>query len=224
MTTHRDFKKIVRARMSKTGESYTAARSQLQKTRAPRPTSHAPEYAKLAGMSDAKVSAATGHTWAEWTALLDDAGAQTWPHGKLALHVHETHGVREWWTQTVAVGYERIKGRRAIGQRMDGSYEATRSRTLPVTLTKMFAAWHSPRARKAWLGDVKLTVRSTVKNKSLRITWDDGRPVEVYLQSPARGKAQVAVAHRKLASKADADRARRYWAEKLDALEEYLTA
>jgi hypothetical protein len=211
MTANRDFKKIVRARMTKTGESYTAARAQLKKD-------NAPDFPALAGMSDEKVSAATGHTWKEWSTLLDDAGAHAWAHGKVTQYLHDTHHVRPWWTQMVAVGYERIKGKRAIGQRMDGTYEATRSRTLKTSLAKLFHAWHSAKARAAWLGDVKLTVRSATKNRIMRITWDDGTPLEVYFQSPAKGKAQVALAHRKLKSKADAERAKRYWGGKLDAL------
>ena len=60
MTIQRDFKRLVRARMHKTGESYTAARLQiLNKTRPNRqPAAPSPaEYAALAGMSDAAIKA-----------------------------------------------------------------------------------------------------------------------------------------------------------------------
>ena len=54
MPTDKDFKRLVRGRMQKTGESYTAARAQLRKTKpaisssAPRPA----RYAAIAGKSD----------------------------------------------------------------------------------------------------------------------------------------------------------------------------
>jgi hypothetical protein len=66
MTTQQSFKRRIRARMEKTGESYTAARAQLL----PDPE---PEYEPR--MADEKVQAATGHIWREWFALLDEWGA-----------------------------------------------------------------------------------------------------------------------------------------------------
>ncbi|MGH7534797.1 MAG: hypothetical protein ACREMG_04360, partial [Gemmatimonadales bacterium] len=82
MTTNKDFKRLVRGRMLKTGESYAAARSNLLKTsRADRrtggPTVRAPvakpDYAKLAGWSDDVVKAKTGCDWDRWVKALDYA-------------------------------------------------------------------------------------------------------------------------------------------------------
>ena len=70
MTTQKDFKRLVRGRMQKTGESYTAARTQLLKQK-PAPAAVSPrpsEYAKLAGMSDAKLK--------ENTAAPESAGSR----------------------------------------------------------------------------------------------------------------------------------------------------
>ncbi len=58
MPTDKDFKRLVRGRMQKTGESYTTARAHLRKqqptTAAPaRPAPAPANYAKLAGRSDA---------------------------------------------------------------------------------------------------------------------------------------------------------------------------
>jgi hypothetical protein len=64
MPKQKDLKRIVRSRMQKTGESYTAARHQiLNKAK--------PDYAPLAGMSDAAVTKRTGHDWAYWVRTLD---------------------------------------------------------------------------------------------------------------------------------------------------------
>ncbi len=55
MPTNKEFKRLVRARMQKTGESYSTARSHLiTKKQVPKPQPRTQDYAKLAGMSDAR--------------------------------------------------------------------------------------------------------------------------------------------------------------------------
>ena len=51
MPRDKDLKRLVRARMKKTGEAYTAARAQVLR-KSPKPATPSPEYAKLAGMAD----------------------------------------------------------------------------------------------------------------------------------------------------------------------------
>ena len=58
MPRQKDLKRLVRSRMQKTGEAYTAARLQL--------LNKLPDYAEKAGMSDDVVQQKTGRTWAEW--------------------------------------------------------------------------------------------------------------------------------------------------------------
>ena len=68
MTRQSTFKRKVRARMTKTGESYTAARRRLieaGETPATNPTAVEPR------VSDDAVRNATGRTWAAWFELLD---------------------------------------------------------------------------------------------------------------------------------------------------------
>ena len=65
MPTNKDFKRLVRGRMRKTGEAYTTARAHLLKQK-PRPAVSPPppptDYAKLAGRSDAILKEKTGCT------------------------------------------------------------------------------------------------------------------------------------------------------------------
>ena len=74
----------------------------------------------------------------------------------------EKYKIPGWWAQTVTVGYERIKGLRAVNQRRDGTFEANKSRTFAVPVSRLFDAFHDPRVRARWLPDVKLTVRTAV--------------------------------------------------------------
>ena len=232
MPIDKDLKRLVRRRMEKTGESYTAARTQLlrNKTATPKPTAAKPtatipiaNYGKLAGMSDPAVKAATGCDWQRWVGALDYVGAREWPHRKIAAYVHEKFEIEDWWAQTVAVGYERIRGLREIGQRRDGTYEATKSRTFAVPVTDLFKAFTQPRTRARWLGKVDLTVRRATANRSLRFTWDDGTPVEVVFLSKGEAKSSAQIAHTKLPQRQAATRLKEFWSQRLDSLEEMLT-
>jgi hypothetical protein len=227
MTTNKDFKRLVRARMSKTGEAYTAARAHILER--PRrgsnpPSANAPiDYAALAGMSDRTLQEKTGCNWERWVHTLDYHGAEDMRHGEIATLVRQRYKVDGWWSQMVTVGYERIKRRRALGQRLDGSYEASKSKTYGVPVATLFDAWADSRRRKRWLRETSVTLRTAIPPKSIRLGWRDGTIVAVWFTPKGADKSAVAIAHTKLASKADADRLKEYWSECLDALGEWLS-
>ncbi len=176
MPRNKDLKRLVRARMKKTGEAYTTARAQLLKR--PRfktrsavsaaSVSSAPKqnFAEAAGMSDASIKAKTGCNWERWVKTLDKLGADKKSHREVASMIAKTWKLDGWWAQTVTVGYERIKGLRARGQRRDGSYEATKSRTFDVPVTKLYDAWADERVRDRWLHDANVKVRTSTAPKS----------------------------------------------------------
>ena len=244
MTTQKDFKRLVRGRMQKTGESYTTARARLltqvdqRKAQGngahPETNGHAPvadltvpapstpkvqpkEFAKVAGMSDEKVKDKTGCTWESWVLALDHVEAYNWPHTEIARYVHEKYKVPNWWTQMVTVGYERIRGLREKGQRRSGIWGASKSKTINAAAGTIFRSFKQPKLRKAWL-DNKVVIRTAVPNKSLRLTWDDGTSVEVYVVSKGRSKSVVAIEHTRLATRKDADRMKTFWGERLGTL------
>jgi uncharacterized protein YndB with AHSA1/START domain len=216
MPKQKDLKRIVRSRMEKTGESYTAARLQVVKKKA-RPE---PDYA-LAGMSDAALKKQTGRGWAEWVAILDEWGAAQKPHRDIAEHVYSL-GVPGWWSQTVTVGYERIRGLREKGQRRtSGLFEASKSRTFKVPVKKLFAAFANARTRRRWL-PVKLKVRTATEPKTMRITWEDDTLVQLYFMPKGTARSVVTVQHEKLPSKAAAVKMKGFWEERLSELEDLL--
>ena len=216
MPANKDFKRLVRARMTKTGESYTAARSKLLRRPPPKI-----DYAKLAGMTDAVIKAKTGCTWERWTHALDYVGAHAWPHRKIADYVHKTFKVPDWWTQTVTVGYERIKGIRAIGQRRDGSFEASKSKTFSAPLARLYRSWSNAKLRAKWLPD-DCTVRSATPQKYMRIAWADGTIVVLGFTKKGAAKAQVAVQHTRLSDRAAVTKMKALWEERLKALGDIL--
>ena len=226
MPKNKDLKHLVRARMRKTGEAYTAARAQIVKHprgRAPNATpvasstAAAGDLALRAGLSDAAVKQHTGCTWERWVRALDHHGAAAMPHREIVALVSTTYKVPDWWSQMVTVGYERIKGLRARGQRRDGSYEATKSRTFGVPVATLFDAWANARRRQAWL-DERVTIRTATAPKSMRIGWSDGSIIAVGFYAKGASKSSVAVQHAKLPDRDSAERLKQFWTERLDAL------
>jgi hypothetical protein len=190
-------------------------------TAAPLPAAR--EYAKLAGMSDAAIKAATGCDWKKWVGALEYVGAHTWPHRKIAAWVEEKFGDTDWWAQSVTVGYERIRGLREIGQRRGGAFEATKSRTFAVPVADLYDAFAEARRRARWLPGVALTVRKATPHRSVRISWPDGSSVSVWLVAKGAGRSSAQVQHAKLPDRATADRMRAMWSERLAALGDLLS-
>lgn len=215
MPKEKDLKRIVRTRMQKTGESYTAARLHIVKKTEP-----SPSFAEKAGMSDGSVKKATGKTWAGWVKLLDAANAAEKPHREIVKHVSST-GTPDWWSQMVTVGYERIRGLRDRGQRRDGGYSATKSRTFAVPVAKLFDAFAKPRMRAKWLPDVK--VRTARPTKTMRLEMPDGTRVAIGFLPKGERKSAVAIEHSKLPDQPAAKKAKEWWAERFDALGAILT-
>jgi hypothetical protein len=129
-----------------------------------------------------------------------------------------------WWAQTVTVGYERIKSLRAVGQRRDGFFEASKSKTFAVPVARLYQAFQDARTRARWLPDVDLTVRGATPKKSIRMTWPDGTLVVAGFIPMGKAKSQVGLAHGKLPDRASATRTKQFWTERLAALEEVLTS
>jgi hypothetical protein len=240
MPRHKDLKRLVRARMSKTGESYTAARAHVlaKSSATPRTTAlraaesrktsvsraPRPNYAELAGYSDDVLRAKTGCTWERWVGVLDYFGADKMVHRDIAALVHKKFKIEGWWSQAVTVGYERIKGLRARGQRRDGSYEANKSRTYNVPVETLFAAWADARKRGRWLDGEIGKVRTSTAAKSMRLDGRERSIVAVGFWPKGPSKSAVSVQHTKLRDQETATKLKKYWGERLDALRDVLTS
>jgi uncharacterized protein YndB with AHSA1/START domain len=220
MPKHKDLKRLIRARMQKTGEAYTAARLHLVKNKAAS-TRSSSKYAATAGMSDASVNKATGRTWAQWVSLLDAAGSADKPHREIVRRV-SAQGTRDWWSQMVTVGYERIRGLRERGQRRGGGYSASKSRTFPVSVARLFRAFQNETERRKWL-PVKAALRSATPHKRMRMTWDDESIVVFEFTAKGAAKSAVAVGHEKLPDKAAVEAVKKAWAGYFDCLGQLLS-
>ncbi|MEM7416039.1 MAG: hypothetical protein AAF389_11115 [Gemmatimonadota bacterium] len=225
MPKNKDLKRLVRARMAKTGESYTAARAHfVSPTGGQFTPGNLPEaHEKLAGMSDDAVRNATGKSWPEWATYLDDRDAYTWEHPDIAAHLDTSFEFGGWWAQTVTVGYERFRGLRDFGQRRGGGYDVNKSRTVAVSVSRLWEAFERAETRAAWMSETVVDFHKQTPTKSMRGSLPDGTKVDLYFTDKGAAKASVSIQHRGLSDRAAADASRARWGAELDRLVDHLT-
>ena len=65
-------------------------------------------------VGDEEVKAATGRTWQEWFALLDEYGVEERGHELTVKYLKEHHGLPSSWAKEVALRYENDRGLRSL--------------------------------------------------------------------------------------------------------------
>jgi hypothetical protein len=217
MTRQKSFKRLVRARMGKTGESYTAARAALLGAEDPKATD-----GPALTMSDEAIRRRTGRGWEEWFALLDEWGAAERPHREIARWLAEEQGVDGWGAQSVTVSYERARGMRAVGERPEG-FSVTASKTVAVPVERLFDAFIDESLRRRWLPDGELRERTASRPKSARFDWGDGETrVIVGFTAKGAAKSVVALEHERLPDPGEGERMKAFWRDRVAVLKEML--
>jgi len=220
MTAQRSFKHLVRTRMQKTGESYTAARLTLLSP----PSEPDPAEEAVLVTSDAKIRQRTGRGWEERVDLLDEWGAPERTHREIARWVAEQQGVEPlaWNAQAVVGSYERARRGRAVGEFPDG-FRVTASRTVGVPVERLYASFLESVERDRWLPDGKLRKRTATKPKSARFDWGAyGQRVHVTFADKGPEKSTVTLSHERLADAHERDRIKAYWRDRTAALKQEL--
>lgn len=180
------------------------------------------ELAALAGTSDEAVVKATGRSWAEWVERLDVAGAVALEHKAIVALVEEAHDAGGWWSQTVTVGYERIRGLREQGQRRGGTFEVNRSATFPVGVERLWEVTQSPATLARWATGLDLEESTSTPSRSIRWKVGDGTRVEAWFTDKGPGRSSVQFQHRGLPDRETADRVREQWGDRLAALKQLM--
>ena len=213
MTRQSTFKRKVRARMTKTGESYTAARSAADRGTARRRT-HPPAFEPR--LSDETVRTATGRGWEEWFELLDrgvrdDRRVTRRSRSAVLARRHR----RGWWAQSVTVSLRagaRDCGRRPAARRLrddrveDGRGRRSRRPYAGVRRRRRARALAARRGAAAAHGDG--AGRPAMTGRTARPASSPGsRP-------RARPKSQVAIAHQQLPDADAAEAMKAYWRER----------
>ena len=217
MTQQKTFKRRVRARMAKTGESYTAARRQLLPDAPPAEPAFEPTVA------EERVIETTGHGWDHWFAALDEWGAREQRHTEIARWLRDEHGVPGWYSQSISVSYERARGMRAVGR---GGQRVHRlglphRRTRPPRSCSRRST--TPPGASAGCRVPSCRVRTTTPPRLARYDWDGGPSrVVVGIEALEDGRARVGLSHERLADAAERDRLKPWWRERLTALKALL--
>jgi hypothetical protein len=214
MTAQKSFKRLVRARMEKTGESYAAARASMLAGKERGEVAEAP----VMPISDEAIRNRTGRGWEEWLDLLDESGAADRTHKEIVASLGEEHGIDGWSAQSITVAYERARKGRAIGERASG-FEISASRTVAVPVERLYDAVVEESLRARWLSDGELRERTATRPKSVRYDWGDGfTRVIVAFEAKGEAKSTISLAHQRLSDAAEAERMKAYWRERLNAL------
>jgi hypothetical protein len=219
MTAQRSFKRLVRARMEKTRESYTAARAALLTAEEPKQA----EAPKL-DTSDENIRRRTGRGWEEWFDLLDEWGADERSHREIARWVAEQQGVvpLAWNAQAVAHSYELARGLRVVGEHADG-FRVTATKTVDVPVERLYDAFVDASLRARWLPDANLRERTATKPKSARFDWGEGDTrVHVTFAPKGEEKSTAALQHVRLPDGGEAERMKAYWRDRVATLKEVL--
>ena len=123
-----------------------------------------------------------------------------------------------WYSQAIAVSYERARGLRAVGEGVNG-FTVSASRTIDAPAEAVFAAFDEPESRARWLPGVELAVRTTTPPRLARYDWEGGSSrLVVGIEALEDGRSRVGLMHERLTDNAEREQMKAWWRERLTAL------
>jgi hypothetical protein len=144
------------------------------------------------------IERATNRTWDAWLSYMDGIGAKNLSHHEIATKVlEELDGKIDnigWWAQSVTVAYEQYIGRRIPGQRPDGTFQTSVSKSTQLGMQELMDKWE---AFAAGDQDVLDIVASDVRvsGTDKRITWrtkaHDGSDIRITSEPKKNGTASI---------------------------------
>ena len=197
----------------------------------------------LGRISSEAVREATGRAWNEWLEALDAAGAADWGHRDIVAYLEREHrqATSGWWRQSIAVAYERARGKRVVGETAGAGFQVGVQRSVAATAAE---AWELLTARpELWLGEgasivfeageryevpsgdglpgARGEVRVVKPRYRLRMTWQpEGwrapATLQLTLQTTGSGKTAIHVHLEKLPDAEAREAMRERWRETLE--------
>lgn len=164
------------------------------------------------------IEKATDQSWTEWMTWLNKIGAGNLTHTEIARLVHERlDGQVEspgWWAQSITVAYEQASGRRAPGQRSDGSFEVSVSKTKEGSREAVFADMQDMLIELKECTGVQITAVKT-SITPVRSYWKasliDGSRVVLSIEQKTENKTLIVITHTKLQTVKATEEWRAYW-------------
>jgi len=175
----------------------------------------------IPSISNGAVRARTGKDWAGWFGALDRAGARKLSHREIAQILSNRHHIPAWWSQMVAVEYERARGLRERHQGADG-FSVAVSRTLSTRLPHLYEVTARAGERRKWFPKGAFEPSSHTRDKYFRGRWKQGMRVDIGFYARGAGRSQIAVQVSGLPKKADVESTRASWTAALTKLQHLL--
>lgn len=171
------------------------------------------------------IEKATQRSWNEWLGWFDEQNLKELSHKEIAEKVHaELDGKIDspgWWSQGVTVAYEQHIGRRAPGQRADGTFEVSVNKNFDGSREEIFARVRDWADGKAdFDGHKFMSARTSVTpvRSYWRCDFADGTKLDVAVGPRSDGDFMVTISHTKLRSSEDAEHWRSYWKQEIATL------
>lgn len=190
------------------------------------------------------VQDATGITWEEWVATLKQAVDPSWSHEHMKEHICEQFQVSDEWGEWLTVMYGQLLGRIPVGVTKDAGVQIGVRKAIKVEKEKVWDYLTSPQGLLLWIGDVsefrlqkgyefkskegicgKLTV--VLPFRKLRMKWklpewEKPSRLQLYLLPTDSGKTTIAIHQEMLDDVYVRELMRRFWADKLEQIKNYL--
>jgi len=144
------------------------------------------------------IERATNRAWDEWLKFMDNIGAKNLDHHQIATKVFEAlDGTIDnigWWAQAVTVAYEQYIGRRIPGQRPDGTFQTSVSKSTKLGMKELMDKWvafatQDQEVLDLITGDVR--VSGTEKRTTWRARAKDGSSIVVISEPKANESASI---------------------------------
>lgn len=167
------------------------------------------------------IERATRRAWAEWLRFMDAHDARNLDHKQIALKVYEElDGTIEsdgWWAQAVTVAYEQYIGRRVPGQRQDGTFQTSVSKSTTLGMEDLMEKWKRFAADDPTVQGIVGTGANAVRTSGTdrRLTWRvkarDGLSVLVTSEPKKNGTASIVATQTGLPTLESNEEARSQW-------------
>ncbi|MGI9449845.1 MAG: hypothetical protein ACR2QH_04250 [Geminicoccaceae bacterium] len=166
------------------------------------------------------IEEATDASWQEWCAFLDGQRAAQLDHNAIVKKARTFKKISGWWAQSIAVAYEQHIGRRKPGQRSDGLFNVSISRTIKALPEPAYASWCSFAASLSEVDGQLLAAEPTTSATPKRLYWrckfEGGSRAIVSFESKGAERVLIAIEHQKIALETQTAEKKRAWAALLD--------
>jgi hypothetical protein len=170
-------------------------------------------------MNTKAIEKATGKSWEEWLNFFENMPARGLSHKEIAKKAFEQGGVSPWWAQMITVAYEQHIGRRRPGQRFDGKYQVTSSKSVNGTLDQTLHSWLRLVGGRREFSGVPIARAPTASRSGKYRYWhcglSDGSRLNMSIYQKEPGKAVIGLGHENLKSFKQIAPWRAYWKAQL---------